>query len=99
MGRGGLRIGIVGAGIGGLAATELEDLPGDGRGLEAGAVDFLQHLVHLRLAGDLGREDLAAAVDDGKQVVEIVRHAAGEQAHGVELLRMQQGLALAPVFG
>ena len=40
--------------------------------------------------GELARGELAEAEDDGEQVVEVVRHAAGEQADGLHLLRLAQ---------
>ena len=43
---------------------------------------------------------MAIAVDDGQQVIEIVRHAAGQFAHRVELLRVSQTFFQArAVFG
>ena len=79
-----------------LPAAEFEDLARDRRGLETGAVDFLQVLGRGRHVGDLRAEDLAVAVDDREQVVEIVRHPARQQTDRPELLRLEQGLALTP---
>ena len=57
----------------------------EGGGLAARMMDF-GHLAHrLRVGGDVRGEDLAVAVDDGEQVVEIVRHAAGELADRLHL--------------
>ena len=72
--------------LGLLPAAELKDLPGQSGRLEAGAVDFLQILHRGRCVLQFGRQDFAVAVDDREQVVEIVRHPAGQQAHGAEFL-------------
>ena len=85
--------------LGLLPAAELEDLPRNGHGLEAGAVDFLEVLLRRGHARDLGCDDLTVTVDDGEQIVEIMGDAARQQADRVEFLRLPQRLAQAPVLG
>ena len=52
---------------------------------------------------DPAQEDLAAPEDDGQQVVEVVRHAAGQAGHGAEPLGLvellEHALALGDVLG
>jgi len=44
----------------------------------------------LRIVRDQILQDLDAAGDDGEEIVEVVRNAAGELADGIHLLRMAQ---------
>ena len=53
-----------------------------------GLVDHLRDRRKLRLLGDRLAEDLDRAGDDGEDVVEVVRHAAGELADRLHLLGM-----------
>ena len=57
----------------------------------AGRVEHLGQLRGDRVSRrELSRGELAEAEDDGEQVVEVVRHAPGEQADGLHLLRLAQ---------
>ena len=47
----------------------------------------------------MGREDLAVAVDDGEQVVEIVGHAAGQPADRIESLGVDESFLQPPLLG
>ena len=52
--------------------------------------------------GKLAADHVEAAQDDGQQIVEVVRDAAGELADGLHLLRLAQqflGLAAGLVLG
>ena len=44
----------------------------------------------LRIVRDQILQDLDAAGDDGEEIVEVVRNAAGELADGIHLLRLAQ---------
>ena len=62
-------------------------------------MDDLDALQRLRPVGQIRRQQLAVAVDDGKQVVEIMGHAAGEPPDRIEPLGVHQGLLQAALFG
>ena len=79
-----------------------QELAGEGGGASAGALDGLD-LGHEGVdAVEPAQHDLAAAEDDGEQVVEVVRHAPRQPGHGAEPLRLlellQHALALGDVL-
>ena len=80
-----------------LAASECEQLTGERGGFLAGLVDLLHLPERLWPVGQLTGQDLAVAVHDGDEVVEIVRHAAGEAADGIEMLGVHE-FFLPPAF-
>jgi hypothetical protein len=80
-----------------LLATEGEELPRE----VPSALTRAERILH-RLAARAGREVLEheaeVAVDDREQVVEVVRHAAGEPSQGLEALGVEQLFAEEPRF-
>src|SRR5207248_234170 len=89
------------AGLDDLPPAEGEQLVGQGRGAFGGAADLLDVAADLRPAAGLltggriagGDADLlldegGVVEDDGEQVVEVVRHAAGELTEAFQPLRL-----------
>ena len=72
-----------------LLAGEGQELARELGGALGGALDLGQ-LVGARPGADPPAGDLAVAADHGQQVVEVVRHAAGELADGLHLLRLPE---------
>jgi hypothetical protein len=74
-----------------LLAAEGEQLARERAGPGGGLQNFRDlGLGGGRLFGQIVVENLAITADGGEQVVEVVRHAAGEQAHGLHFLRLEQ---------
>ena len=71
-----------------LPAAEGEELTRErGRPL-AGLANVPYLCAHGRVQLRLGQKQVAVAQDGGEDVVEVVRHAAGQTADGVDLLRL-----------
>lgn len=83
----------------GLATAEDKQLLGEGRSAAAGGVNGGDFFPAERLAGELGREDFAIAVDDGQEIVEIVRDSAGEPADRIKVLGVDQSLLQSAFLG
>ena len=76
-----------------LAAGEGQHALGqDGAALRA-QHGIVQQARQLRIVGQALAQQFQAAQDRHQQIVEVVRHAAGELAHRVHLLRLEQRLA------
>ena len=73
-----------------LSSSERQQLRGELRSARDGGDRGLQPLLGARIAGDVATEQLQVAADDLQDVVEVVRHAAGELADGLHLLRLAQ---------
>ena len=74
-----------------LAAAEGQQLAGQAGGALAGVADLVDAAAARGSSGgQLVEHHAAVAADDGQQVVEVVRHAAGQPADGFHLLRLAQ---------
>ncbi|MFT3766272.1 MAG: hypothetical protein QM820_12285 [Minicystis sp.] len=73
-----------------LAPAEGQELTGQAAGALAGVEDDLGVAAHRTLLLHRAEDALAAAVDDGEQVVEVVGDAAGELADDLHLLGLVQ---------
>jgi hypothetical protein len=73
-----------------LLPAEGEQLARDGRRAERRALDFVNPVTDARIEGRQLQQQLAASADRGQQVVEVVRHAAGEAADRLHLLAAAQ---------
>ena len=93
-----------------LLAPEREQLSGERRRAVHHLGDLHEIRPHrdLRMQvvryGDVDRREVEqgevrGGPDDGEEVVEVVRHAAGQRAHGLHLLRQAELLLQAPLFG
>ena len=86
-----------------LLPAEREELTCQRRRSLPGLPDLLDRLPQLGAFADVIEEQIAVAVDDRQQVVEVVRHAARELAERVHFLRLTQlGLEMPPlgdIFG
>ena len=82
-----------------LPAAECEQLLRQRRSAAAGLPDLLGAFAPRVAFGQLGEQQLAVARDGRQQVVEIVRDAAGQPAHGLHLLRLQELLLEPTAFG
>ncbi len=71
-----------------LRPAEREQLPRQRRGAFAGAADLRQLGVHRVAHRQRMHAHVGRGVDDGQQVVEVVRDAAGQPADAVHLLRV-----------
>ena len=71
-----------------LAPAEQEELPRQLRAAQGRAVDLLDGLAERAVARQSAEQHLAVAADRAEQGVEVVRHAAGETADGLHLLRL-----------
>ncbi len=69
-----------------VVATEDRELAGEVGGAERGGVDATEELGGLRQVVRLGPEQVDRATDDGEDVVEVVRDAAGDAAERLEAL-------------
>ncbi len=82
-----------------LLAAEGQQLPGE----RSGAVGCLFHLLDAepqrRRIRHAVEQELRVAFDDHQQIVEVVRHASGELADGLHLLRLAQLIGEALAFG
>ena len=78
------------AGLNHLLAAECQQLAGEADGMGSGLAD----LVSVRMQRVVGRQrfedQVAIPVDDGEQVVEVVRHTSGEPADAFEFLRLSE---------
>ena len=82
-----------------LPAAEGEQLPREIGGALRGRGDAFDILRGRGRQVLLPEEQLGVALDDGEDVVEIVRDARGEQADGLHLLRLQHLLFEAAAAG
>ena len=73
-----------------LLPAEREQLAHQGRGPVRGPIDLQEVESPRVLRLDLPHQQLGVADDGGEEVVEVVRHAAGEPAHRLHLLRLTQ---------
>ncbi len=73
-----------------LAAAEGEQLTGERGGPVGSRLDAAEESAARRGVGPLAAELLGVAADDLQQVVEVVRHAAGQAAEGADFLRAPQ---------
>ena len=73
-----------------LPAREREQLPGERGGLLARARDLLDLRPERVVRGEPAEDEVAVAVHDGEDVVEVVGDAAGEAADRVHLLRLPE---------
>jgi hypothetical protein len=73
-----------------LLAAEREQLPGEGRAALAGPLHLLEVGAARVVRGQRRDEEVRVAQHHGEQVVEVVRHAPGEPADRLELLRLQE---------
>ena len=71
-----------------LLARERQHALGELRAARGGFVDRLDDRRERRVAGELVGQNLGHPDDDGEDVVEVVRHAAGELADRLHLLRL-----------
>src|SRR5207245_2121992 len=82
-----------------LAAAEGQKLAGQ----NSRAVGGVQYLLHARAQlmpfTQIVQHHAAVAADYGEQVVEVVRHAAGQPADGFHLLRLAELLFQLPALG
>ena len=73
-----------------LLAAEGQELPRQQAGAMRGALDLVE-ILGAEIGGvERRRHQLGVAGDDGQQVVEVVRDAAGEPADGFHLHRLRQ---------
>ena len=82
-----------------LAAAEGQELLGERRGALPGLHDLFHRMAVAISGGEAVQDELAVAGDDGQQVIEIVRHAAGQHPHGFHLLRLAELLFQAAAAG
>ena len=75
----------------GLLAAEGQDLLGEGRRPLPRLADLLGAEADVRARPDRLHQHVGVAEDRGEDVVEIVGDAAGELAHGLDLLRLKMG--------
>ena len=75
-----------------LLAGERQELPGQRRGPVARPVDLADELDGRVVGRQTHLDDFAIAVDDGEQVVEVVGHAAGQEADDFHFLGLPQPL-------
>ena len=84
-----------------LAATEGQQLSRECRGAVRALLDLVNMLRRPFRLGDISHQHLAVAMDDGQQIVEIVRYPAGQPPDSLHLLRLPQfifqALALADI--
>ena len=73
-----------------LPPREGEELAGQGSGLLARPRDLLDLRPERVVVGEPAQDEVAVAVDDGEDVVEVVSDAAGEAADRVHLLRLPE---------
>ena len=73
-----------------LAAAEREQLARELRGPEPGVLDLFDVLAPLVLGRGRVQQQLGAAEDGREEVVEVVRDATGELAHGLHLLGLAE---------
>jgi len=85
-------IGLDEAGIQFLAPTEGEQLAHEDSGALRRLMDREDFVAAFALRADGFVENFTVAVDDGKEVVEVVRQAAGEAPNGIKALRMNEGV-------
>ncbi len=71
-----------------LLSAEGEELAREGRGAITRVVDLLQVRAHGVVRAEPLQEGVGVAEDHGEQIVEVVRHAPGEAADGLHLLRL-----------
>ena len=69
-----------------LLAAEGQQLPGQSRGAFPGLMDLLEVGPQRIARAQVGEQQLAVAVDDGQQVVEVVSHAARQTPDRFHLL-------------
>ena len=79
-----------------MAPAEGEDLPGEGRGALRGLADLLQVFAVGVVRPQVEEYEAGVALNGREQVVEIVRHPAGEAPQRFQLLRLPE-LALQPL--
>ena len=80
-----------------LLARECQQLARQLRGLLAGVGDALRAFGDVRRHAVVVEDGVGIGQHDGQDVVEVVRHAAGELADRLHLLRLHELLAGAPV--
>ena len=73
-----------------VLAAEHQQLAGQAGGALGGEVDRLGGIEQLGRQVGLGQQHPGVALDDGEHVVEVVRHAGGQLADGLHLLRLPQ---------
>ena len=77
-------------GVDDLPAAEGQQLLGQGRGPVAGLQNVFQVAVKRIVLEDLGPHEFAVARDGHQEIVEIVGHPAGQPAHRLHLLGLEQ---------
>ena len=81
-----------------LFAAEGEQLPRELGSAVAGLLDVLEFFTHRVPVGQVHQGDVGGAIDDGEQVVEVVRDAAGQAPDHFHLLRLRELFAQAPLL-
>ena len=76
----------------GLLARERQQAPGQLRATFGGRHDAFGERAQFRMRRQLFGDVFRVAQDDGQEVVEVVRHAAGELTHGLHLLGLAEFL-------
>ncbi len=82
-----------------LLAAEGEQLPGERRRPQRGRLDLLDVGALGVLGAEVLEQQVAVAGDGREEVVEVVRDAAGEPAHGLDPLRLAELGLERPVLG
>ena len=75
------------------AARKRQQMAGQILPVQRRAQDRVDELVRVRVGLQVNAQQLEVAEDDGQDVVEVVRDAAGELADGFHLLRPEQRFA------
>ncbi len=73
-----------------LVAAEDQELARDAGGALGGVLDFLGVAMQRIVGGELAHEIVVVADDDPENVVEVMGDAAGELAHDLHLLRLDE---------
>ena len=74
----------------GMLATEGEELRGERGCATRGIPNFADVICHCALHAHFVQEQVAIAEDGGEEIIEVVRHAAGELAEGFHFLRARK---------